>query len=104
MFEHPDNSQWLAVNADLLSEGNNLAPNFLGRAEEFIAQTRPDDAHAAGIFVVDFVEHAAILDNVLVHVQSAWPGADKVIRRKRLPPVRESGARQAHLRSNQGNE
>jgi hypothetical protein len=51
---------------------------FLLIAEQLIADVGSDDAHVAGVIVVDLVQHATVSQDVLVDLEGIGPGADDV--------------------------
>ena len=58
--------------------GYDFPADLLGGTPELIARGGADHADVAGHLVIQFVEHAAMLDDVLVHLQRGGPHAHAV--------------------------
>src|SRR5207302_4628048 len=84
MFEHADNGKQLAVDVDGLADRIDFLTDVLRRSKKFIAHSRADHTNVARHFIVNFVEHAAVLDDVLVHFKRDGPDAGAIPRAERL--------------------
>src|SRR5438876_587710 len=82
MIEHADNGKQLAVDVDGLAHRIDFLTDVLRRSKKFIAHSGADHTNVARHFIVDLVEHAAVVDDVLVHLECHGPDAGAIPRTK----------------------
>ena len=92
------------VDVDEFTDRIDLAADLLWRAEQGVTRARSNHTDAAGFFLVHVADHAAVFDDVLVQLQGARPGADKMPGVERLARAGHGDFPGLHLRRDQVDE
>src|SRR5262245_42493199 len=87
MLKHADDRERLVVDVYDFANGDDLVCSHVGIAKQLITNAGADDAHTGGASVVDFIKHAAMLDDVFVDLQSIWPRAGEVEGTRVFPSI-----------------
>ncbi len=96
MLEHPDDREGHTVEKDRLTNRDHFLPGLLRRTPQFVAGGSADHTHAAGHFIIDLIEHAAVFDDVLSHLQGYRPCSHAIPSTKPLS-VRRGNRGDTHL-------
>jgi len=73
MLEHADDGKRHVVDEHRFTDGNDFAPRLFRRTPKLIASGCADNADIARHLVINFIEHAPVFDDMLVHLESHRP-------------------------------
>src|ERR1035441_8692784 len=78
MLEHADDREGHAIDEEGLADGDDVLANLFGCTPEFIAGRGANNTDVSGHLVIQFVDHAAMLDDVFIQLQRAGPHAHAI--------------------------
>lgn len=89
---------------DALAKRHDIMANVFFGTEELVADAGANDANVSRKVVIDFVEHAAVFDDVLVNVNGAGPSANDICPISGPAMAGDPKIARAHFRRNDGQE